>query len=147
MICRYGLVGAAGQTASTNGLEPPLQIISVVVHNTRAVQFNNNSGKPPLICPVKTFDTSNGFSLSCGPAPVKRFPGRKDYHPCQSLAMAPTPASPVCSINNPSTFNLYQPSDGASQNRRSTSDRWTAAISSALSHLNFRLAFAVLRER
>ena len=31
MICKDVLVGAAGQTAPTNGLEPPLQIISVVV--------------------------------------------------------------------------------------------------------------------
>jgi hypothetical protein len=32
MICRDGLVGVAGQIASTNGLEPPLQMIFVVVH-------------------------------------------------------------------------------------------------------------------
>ena len=31
MIYRDGLVGAAGQTAPTNGLELPLQMISVVV--------------------------------------------------------------------------------------------------------------------
>ena len=31
MICRDGLVGTAGQTAPTNGLEPPLQMIFVVV--------------------------------------------------------------------------------------------------------------------
>ena len=31
MICRDGSVGAAGQTAPTNGYEPPLKIDSVVV--------------------------------------------------------------------------------------------------------------------
>ena len=31
MIYKDGLVGATGQTAPTNGLEPPLQMISIVV--------------------------------------------------------------------------------------------------------------------
>ena len=35
MICRDSWVGAAGQTAPTNGYEPPLKIYSVVVHITR----------------------------------------------------------------------------------------------------------------
>ena len=33
MICRDGLVGVAGQTAPTNGLEPPLQTLYVVVNS------------------------------------------------------------------------------------------------------------------
>ena len=34
MICRDGSVGAADQTAPTNGYEPPLKIDSVVVIHT-----------------------------------------------------------------------------------------------------------------
>ena len=45
MIYRDGLVGAASQTAPTNGLEPPLQMISVVVQteNMTQIEFQNLS--------------------------------------------------------------------------------------------------------
>ena len=43
MICRDGSVGAAVQTAPTNGYEPSLKIDSVVVnHKYILVMLNNN---------------------------------------------------------------------------------------------------------
>ena len=35
MICKDGLVGAAGQTAPTKGYEPPLKIVCAVVGTGR----------------------------------------------------------------------------------------------------------------
>ena len=39
MICRDGLVGAAGQTAPTKGYEPPIKNVSVVVMNANCARI------------------------------------------------------------------------------------------------------------